>query len=189
MQSVHSRRLCLSVLLLITAVISGCAAFESSGQGTVLAEGKNLGEFQASPNPFNFDAASSRRYVITKVEVFGPGQLNGFPGDCSQGMCAAVPDEWPIVIISTKADPRCDRSNDEWFACQYALAAQCGRGEEAPHPPTYVWWARDSAGHREPHSCAYSGSALLGFVLHVRTPPTRISLVVQGRDVPIRRTP
>ena len=179
----------LGVLLLIPAVIIGCG---DSGEGRVLAEGKNLGEFEASPNPFKFDAAHARRFVITKVEVFGPGQLNGFPGECSGGTCAATPDKWPIVIISTEREPGCERSAREFAACMTPLSVQCGLGEEAPEPPTYIWWERDSAGQRMPHSCAYFGIehpsnlTLLGFVPHVRTPPTSFRLVVQGRDVPIR---
>ncbi len=192
MQRVRWCQRYLSVLLVIPAVIIGCGG---SGEGRVLAEGKNLGEFEASPNPFKFDAAHARRFVITKVEVFGPGQLNGFPGECSGGTCAATPDKWPIVIISTKREPGCERSAQEFAACMSPLSVQCGLGEEAPEPPTYIWWERDSAGHRKPHSCAYFGIehpsdlTLLGFVPHVRTPPTSFSLVVQGRDVPIRLTP
>jgi hypothetical protein len=188
---VRCRRLYLSVVLLIPAVIVGCGG---SGEGHVLAEGKNLGEFEASPNPFKFDAAHARRFVITKVEVFGPGQLNGFPGQCSAGSCAATPDEWPIVVISTEQEPRCE-SLEEFSACMTPLSVQCSLGEDFPEPPTYIWWERDSAGHRKPHGCAYFGIehpsdlTLLGFVPHVRTLPTSFSLVVQGRDVPIRLTP
>src|SRR2546423_241101 len=90
----------LSVLLLIPAVIIGCGG---SGEGRVLAEGKHLGEFEASPNPFKFDAAHARRFVITKVEVFGAGQLNGFPGQCSGGACAAAPGKRPVVLHLTRA--------------------------------------------------------------------------------------
>jgi len=182
----------LSVLLLIPAVTIGCGG---SGEGRVLAEGKNLGAFEASRNPFTFDAAHARRFVITKVEVFRPGQLNGFPGECSGGTCAATPDKWPIVIISTELEPECQSSAREFVACADLLSVQCALGEEAPEPPTYIWWERDSAGQRIPHSCAYSGIEhpseliLLGFVPHARTPPTSFRLVVQGRDVPLRLTP
>jgi hypothetical protein len=166
-----------------------------SGEGNVLAEGKNLGEFQASPNPFKFDAAQAHRFVITKVEVFAPGQLDGFPADCSANVCPRTPDEWPIVVISTEGAPACQRSARDFVGCAAALTAQCALGEEFPEPPTYVWWKKDAAGHREAHGCAYSGIAhpseliLLGFAPHVSTAPTRLSLVVQGRDVPIRPTP
>ena len=137
----------------------------------------------------------ARRIVITKVEVSGPGQLNGFPGECNGGTCAATPDKWPIVIISTRREPGCERSIQEFAACMDPLSVQCGLGEEAPEPPTYIWWERDSAGHRKPHSCAYFGIehpsdlTLLGFVPHVSGSPTSFSLVVQGRDVPIRLAP
>jgi hypothetical protein len=191
-QRVRRHRRCLSVFLLVAAVAIGCG---SSGKGRVLAEGKHLGEFEASPNPFKFDAAHARRFVITKVEVFGPGQLNGFPGACSGGSCAATPDKWPIVIISTEREPGCERLGREFAACLSPLSAQCGMGEESSLSPTYIWWERDSAGHRKRHSCAYFGIehpsdlTLMGFVPHVSTPPTSFSLVVQGRDVPIRLTP
>ena len=179
---------CLSVLLLIPVVATACG---SSGEGRVLAEGKNVGEFEASRNPFEFEAADARRFVITKVEVFGPGQLDGFPGTCSGTLCAATPDEWPIVVISAEVEPACHRSAHELIACASVISAQCALGEEFPEPPTYIWWERDSAGNREPHGCAYSGIEgesdlnLLGFAPRVRTLPTRLSLVVQGRDVPI----
>ncbi len=180
----------LSVLLLIPAVTIGCGG-SGEGRGRVLAEGKNLGEFEASRNPFKFDAARARRFVITKVEVFGPGQLDGFPANCSANDCPDTPDKWPIVVISTEEEPGCQRS----LACADALSVQCSLGEEFPEPPTYVWWERDSAGQRKPHGCVYSGIAhpseliLLGFVPHVHIPPTSFRLVVQGRDVPIRLGP
>jgi hypothetical protein len=67
-------------------------------------------------------------------------------------------------------------------------------GEEESEPLTYIWWEKDSAGHRKPHSCAYfdiapSDLAYMGFVPHVRIPPTSFSLVVQGKDVPIHVAP
>jgi hypothetical protein len=196
MQRVRWPQCCLSVLLLIPIVAAACGASGGgSGEGRVLGEGKNLGEFEASPNPFKFDAAHARRFVITKVEVFGPGQLDGFPANCSANVCPKTPDKWPIVVISTEGEPRCQRSAGEFLACADALSVQCALGEEFPEPPTYIWWNRDSAGHRDPHGCAYSGIAhpseliLLGFVPHVRNPPTSFSLVVQGRDIPIRLTP
>jgi hypothetical protein len=179
----------LSLLLLISGVAVGCG---SSSEGRVLGEGKNLGEFEASPNPFKFDAAHAWRFVVTKVEVFEPGQLNGFSGECSGGTCAATPDKWPIVIISTKQQPGCLQ---KLGACTLPLSVQCGLGEESPEPPTYIWWEKDAAGHRKPHSCAYfgiehpSGLTLLGFVPHVRTAPTSFSFVVQGQDIPLRLTP
>jgi hypothetical protein len=182
----------LSVLLLIPAVIIGCGG---SGEGRVLAEGKHLGEFEASPNPFKFDAAHARRFVITKVEVFGAGQLAGFPPDCSVTTCSTISSKWPIVVISTKREPGCQRSAQEFDACMAPLSIQCGLGEESPEPPTYIWWERDSAGHRKQHSCAYfdiahpSDLTVMGFVPHVSTPPTRFSLVVQGRNVPLRLNP
>src|SRR5580765_3259139 len=95
-------------------------------------------------------------------------------------------------LISTAEEPRCQRSPREFLACADAVSVQCALGEEFPEPRTYISWERDSAGHREPHGRAYSGIAhpseliLLGFVPHVRNPPTSFSLVVQGRDVPIR---
>lgn len=185
----------LSAVLLIPAVIIGCGG--SGGEGRVLAQGKNLGEFEASPDPFEFDAANAWRFVITKVEVFGPGQLAGFPPGCSVTTCQTTPSKkWPIVVISTKPEPRClGGSSQEFAACMDPLSVQCGLGEESPEPPTYIWWERDSAGHRKPHSCAYfdlahpSDLTVMGFVPHVSTPPTSFSLVVQGRDVPIRLTP
>jgi hypothetical protein len=60
--------------------------------------------------------------------------------------CAATPDKWPIVIISTEQGPRCQRSAREFVACASVLSVQCGLGEESPDPPTYVWWERDSGG-------------------------------------------
>ena len=191
MQTMRWPQRCLSVLLLFPAVLVGCAGSGGGGEGRVLAEGKNLGEFEASQNPFEFDPAHAKRFVITKVEVFEPGQLDGFPAGCSANVCPDTPDEWPIVVISTKVEPACQRS----LACAEALSVQCALGEEFPEPPTYIWWEGDSAGHPKRHGCAYSGIAhpsdliLLGFVPHVSTAPTRFSLVVQGRDVPIRLKP
>ena len=70
------------------------------------------------------------------------------------------------------------------------LTNQCGLLAEVPElPPTYIWWRRDSAGHRRPQRCALfdiaSDQYVIGFVAD-RDPPTQFSLVVQGRDVPIR---
>src|SRR5205807_5524780 len=107
-----------------------------------------------SPNPFKFDAAHARRFVITKVEVFGPGQLNGFPGECNGGTCAATPDKWPIVIISTEREPRCERSAKEFGACLSPLSVQCGLGEEAAEPPTYISGERGEVVRPKQHSCA-----------------------------------
>lgn len=179
-------------IALTLAITTGCGS--GGGGGRVLAEETNLGEFGASPNPFRFDAAHARRFVIKKVEVFAPGELDGFPADCSQNVCPPTPDEWPIVVISTEEEPSCQRTPDEFLACASPLAVQCSLGEESPHPPTYIWWDRDSVGKRQPHSCAYSGIAhpservLLGFFPHVTVPPTHFSLVVQGQDVPIHFT-
>jgi hypothetical protein len=194
MQAVRWPQRCL-MLLLLPAVIVGCGGSGGgSGEGHVLGQGKNLGEFEASRNLLQFDPAQARRFVITKVEVFAPGQLDGFPANCSANVCPDTPDEWPIVVISTKVDPACQRSPGAFLDCADALSVQCALGEEFPKPPTYISWARDSAGHPERHGCAYSGIAhpselvLLGFVPHVSTAPTHFSLVVQGRDVPIRLT-
>jgi hypothetical protein len=192
-EEVSSLRATLTTALLIAltvALTAGCGG-GGGGKGRVLAERKNLGEFEASPNPFKFDAAHARRFVITKVEVFGPGQLDGFPANCSANICPDTPDKWPIVVISTEEEPGCQG----FLACADALSVQCTLGEEFPKPPTYIWWERDSAGQREPHGCAYSGIAhpseliLLGFIPHVRIPPTNFSLVVQGKDVPIHFAP
>jgi hypothetical protein len=192
MQSVNWRLRALSVLLCIPAVLSGCGG---SGEGRVLAEGKNVGEFEASPNPFRFDAAVARRYVITKVEVFGPGQLDGFPPDCSINACEDMPGKWPIVTISLEPPPECRGAGGDFAACVSPLQVQCAFGEESAVTRTYVWWDRDSARHRKRHSCAYfaiahpSGSYVIAFVPHVARAPTRVSLVVQGRDAAIRLGP
>src|SRR5436309_11587242 len=187
MQRVRWPQRYLSVLLLIPAVIIGCGG---SGEGRVLAEGKNLGEFEASPNPFKFEAAHAWRFVITKVEVFGPGQLAGFPPRCSVTTCSTISSKWPIVVIWAEQEPGCLQ---EFAACMEPLSVQCAF-EESLAFPTYIWWERDSAGQRRPHSCAAfdiahpSDLTVMGFVPHVSTPPTSFSLVVQGRDVPIRLT-
>ena len=57
MQVVQWPQRSLIVLLLIPTVIIGCGG---SGEGRVLADGKTLGEFEASPNPFQFDATHAR---------------------------------------------------------------------------------------------------------------------------------
>lgn len=180
-----------ALLIALSVAITAACGGGGGGGGRVLAEGKNLGEFEASPNPFEFDAAQARRFVIKKVEVFAPGELDGFPADCSQNVCPPTPDEWPIVVISTEEESSCQRTPVEFLACASPLAVQCSLGEESAQPVTYIWWDRDSAGRRKPHGCAYSGIAhpselvLLGFFPRVSVPPTTFSLVVQGRNVPI----
>jgi hypothetical protein len=181
----------MSVLLLVPTIVCGCGG---SHEGQVLAEGKNLGTFEASPNPFKFDAAQAWPFVITKIEVFGRGQLEYFPPGCSVTTCSAtMAGEWPIVVVSTKpAAPRCFHGSGEDFAaCLSPLSVQCSLGDQ-PIAPTYIWWARDSAGRRQRHGCLYfdlahpSELAVMGFAPHVRSPPTSFSLVVQGRDVTLR---
>jgi hypothetical protein len=57
---------------------------------------------------------------------------------------------------------------------------------------TYIWWERASAGQRRRHRCAYNDQAetsdewVMGFVVKGSAAPKGFSLVVQGRDVPIR---
>jgi hypothetical protein len=76
--------------------------------GRVLAEGKNLGIFETSENPSKFDPAHARRFVITKIEAFGPGVLDDFPPDCSPNTCkSAPPDKQPVVVIWAEPEPRC----------------------------------------------------------------------------------
>jgi hypothetical protein len=157
----------------------------------VLAEGKNLGAFETSENSFKFDSAHAHRFVITKIEVFGPGVLDDFPPDCGPNTCSSSPpDKRPIVVIWAEPEQRCSAGSGDFEACVTPLTTQCGLlGAVSPEPPTYVWWRRDSAGRRKPHRCAYFDIAqdqyVMGFVTDV-TPPQHLSLVVQGRDVPIR---
>lgn len=165
--------------------------------GHVLAAGKSLGVFKASKYPFKLDSAHARRFVITKVEVFGPGVLHDFPPGCGINTCSeTVPKEFPIVVIWTQPEPRCNGgSPTDFAACTAPFTEQCDFAGSLPGPRTYIWWTRDSGGHRNRQTCAYSdiahpsGQYVMGFVTDGRNPPKRFSLVVQGRDVPIRLTP
>jgi hypothetical protein len=120
--------------------------------------------------------------------------LSGFPPDCrTTGSanalpdCSSTPDKWPIVVIWL----RCD---GDFFACTGPLEAACPI-EELRHlavRKSYIWWKRDAAGQRKRHLCVFNGQAesgdelVIGFVVEGSTAPKRFSLVVQGRDVPIR---
>ncbi len=186
-QSKKKRALIVSVVPLLV-LIAFIEWWTTPSSGRVLAEGTNLGVFQASKNPFKLDPAHARRFVITKVEVFGPGVLDDFPPDCAGTTCSATPPhESPIVVIWTEPELRCNSGSEADFeACIAPLTVQCGLGRF-----TYIWWKRDSSRHRKPHGCTYfdiahpSGHYVMGFVADGRTPPKRFSLVVQGRDVPI----
>jgi hypothetical protein len=178
------KRVVLVVLPILVPLIVVIELLTTPSSGRVLAEGKNLGVFETSENPFKFDSAHAHRFVITKIEAFGPGVLDDFPPDCSVNTCkSAPPDKRPIVVIWAEPELRC--SDEDFEACVASLTNQCG----LLGAPTYIWWRRDSAGGRKPQSCAYFDIAqdqyVMGFVTDV-TPPKRFSLVVQGRDVAIR---
>ena len=157
--------------------------------GHVLAEGTNLGVFRTSKHPFKLDPAHARRFVITKVEAYGPGVLEHFPPECGGTTCSSnPPHESPIVVIWAEPEPRCNGgSAADFAACVEPLTAQCT--PVLSH--TYIWWKRDAAGGRRRQHCAYfdiahpSGQYVIGFVTDGKAPPKRFSLTVQGRDVPI----
>ena len=169
-------------------------------QRTRFGQGKNLGVFEtsespSSENPFKFDPSHTRRFVITKIEAFGPGVLDHFPPDCGPNTCeASLPDKRPIVLIWAEPEQRCSGGSQADFeACVMPLTNQRGLlAEVFPEPPTYIWWRKDSVGHRRPQRCAFfdiaSDQYVMGFVTDL-APPKRFSLVVQGRDVSIRLKP
>jgi hypothetical protein len=181
-------------ILVPLVVIGELLTIPSSGR--VLAEGKNLGVFEtsdspSSANPFKFDPSHTRRFVIRKIEAFGPGVLDHFPPDCGPNTCDAnLPDNQPIVVIWTDPELRCSGgSGADFEACVTPLTNQCSLvATVSPVPPTYIWWGRDSARHRRPQPCAFfdiaSDQYVMGFATDL-APPKRFSLVVQGRDVPI----
>jgi hypothetical protein len=194
------KRVALIVLPILVPLIVVIELSTSPRSGRVLAEEKNLGAFEtsespSSENPFKFDPSHTRRFVITKIEAFGPGVLDHFPPDCGPNTCEAnLPDKQPIVLISAEPELRCiGPSEADFDSCGKPLTNQCSLlADVFPEPPTYIWWRRDSAGHRRPQRCAFfdvaSDQYVMGFVTDV-TPPNRFSLVVQGRDVPIRLKP
>lgn len=156
--------------------------------GHVLAEGEHLGVFKASEKPSELDSPQARRFVITKVEAYDAGVLDDFPPDCSVTTCSSSPPgDRPIVVIWAEPEQRCSGGSAADFeACVGPLTNQC-----AVELSTYIR-TRDSAGHAKLHSCAYfdiahpSGQYALGFVIDGQAPPKRFSLVVQGRNVPLR---
>jgi len=198
-QSKKRRVLIVSPILLLVAlgVIDSWHTRDTSveSKGAVLAEGR-LGAFRATGENGFTSKLTTQRFVIGKVEVFSPGTLSGFPPDClTTGTasrvpdCSSTPDEWPIVVIWL-------RCYGDLFDCAGPLDAAC-RIEELKHLPgakTYIWWERASAGQRKRHRCAYNDQAetgdewVMGFVVEGTAAPKRFSLVVQGRDVPIRLT-
>ncbi len=190
------KRLLLIVLPILVPLIVVIELLTTLSSGRVLAEGKNLGVFEtsnspSSENPFKFDPSHTRRFVITKIEAFGPGVLDHFPPDCGPNTCqASLPEKQPIVVIWADPEQRCSGSSQADFeACVMPLTNQCSLlAEVSPEPPTYIWWRRDSASRRRPQACAYFDIAtdqyVMGFVTD-RDPPKQFSLVVQGRDVPI----
>lgn len=197
-QSKKKRALIVSppiLLLVVWGVIDSWHTRDTSvlSKGTVLAEGR-LGAFKATGENSFTSKPATQRFVIGKAEVFGPGILSGFPPDClTTGTanalpdCSSTPDKSPIVVIWL----RCD---GDLFTCAGPLDAACPIEElqYLPGPKTYIWWKRDAAGHRKRHLCVYNDQAetgdewVMGFVVEGSTAPKRFSLVVQGRDVPIR---
>jgi hypothetical protein len=142
-------RVVLIVSPILVALIVVIELWTTPSSGRVLAEGKNLGAFEASENPFKFDSAHARRFVITKIEAFGPGVLDDFPPDCGVNTCSSTPpDKRPIVVIWTDPEPRCSGGSAEDFgACVAPLTNQCGLARTVSQEPfTYIWWRRDSAG-------------------------------------------
>ena len=99
------KRLLLIVLPILVPLIVVIELLTTLSSGRVLAEGKNLGVFEtsnspSSENPFKFDPSHTRRFVITKIEAFGPGVLDHFPPDCGPNTCqASLPEKQPIVVI------------------------------------------------------------------------------------------
>jgi hypothetical protein len=191
------KRLLLIVLPILAPLIVAVELLTtpSSGRG-VLAEGKNLGVFEtsnspSSENPFKFDPSHTRRFVITKIEAFGPGVLDDFPPGCGINTCrASLPDKQPIVVIWAEPELRCTGGSQADFeACVMPLTkpvqSPCGGISEAPHLHLVE---KGSASRRRPQACAYFDIAtdqyVMGFVTD-RDPPKQFSLVVQGRDVPI----
>jgi hypothetical protein len=196
-QSKRKRALIVSppiLLLLAWGVIDSWHTRDTSvlSKGTVLAEGR-LGVFKATGETFTRKPATAR-FVIEKIEVFEPGILSGFPPDCSTtdtsnslADCSPTPDSWPIVVIWL----RCS----DFFPCVGALDAACPMEELqfVRRPKASIWWKMDSAGHKMQHPCVYNDQAetggndwVMGFVAKGSTAPKRFSLVVHGRDVPIR---
>lgn len=194
------KRVLLVVSPILVPLIVVIELLTTPSSGRVLAAGKNLGVFEtsespSSENPLKFDPSHTRRFVITKIEAFGPGVLDHFPPDCGPNTCeASLPDKQPIVLIWAEPELRCSGDSEADFeACVMPLTNQCGLlAEVFPDPPTYIWWRRDPSGHRRPQRCAFfdiaSNQYVMGFVTDL-APPKRFSLVVQGRDVPIRLEP
>ena len=123
----------LPILLLVAwGVIDSWHTRDTSvlGKGTVLAEGR-LGVFEATGENALTYKPVTQRFVIRKVEVFGPGMLTGFPPDCSTTGtstalpdCSPTPDKWPIVVIWL-------RCNGDLFTCSGPLEAACPIAESS----------------------------------------------------------
>ena len=180
------KRLLLIGLPILVPLIVAIELLTIPSSGRVLAEGKDLGVFETSNSP-----SSTRRFVITKIEAFGPGVLDDFPPDCGTNTCqASLSEKQPIVVIWSEPELRCSGGSQADFeACVTPLTNECGLlAEIFAKPSTYIWWRRDSASRRRPQACAYfaiaSDQYVMGFVTD-RDPPKQFSLVVQGRDVPI----
>src|SRR6266550_4720319 len=129
-----------SPILVLLIVVSKPWTTPSSGR--VLAEGENLGVFEtsqsrSSEDPFKFDSAHTRRFVIRKIEAFGPGVLDHFPPDCGPNTCeTSPPDKLPIAVIWTDPELRCGDTAEDFEACTDPLTNQCGLlAEVFPEPP------------------------------------------------------
>lgn len=135
------KRVVLVVLPILVPLIVVIELLTTPSSGRVLAEGQNLGVFDpSSENPFKFDPSHTRRFVITKIEAFGPGVLDHFPPDCGPNTCkSAPPDNRPVVVIWAEPELRCSGGSEADFeACVMPLTNQCGplAGVFPEPPPT-----------------------------------------------------
>jgi hypothetical protein len=183
--------LAVSLLALIGNACGGGKSTSRGDGGRVLAEGANVAHFEAR----GFATQRRYRYVVTKVEVFAAGKLR-FPPGCGEtssrsNECIDVPGGRPAVVVWLRR-PACEPSPN----CLPRLSADCG-GAPLWVSGTYIWWARDPAGHERRHACvgyAYphpdpdpaQRTAVMAFAPSVQAPPTHFSLIVEGVEVPLQ---
>jgi hypothetical protein len=186
------------VLAFSLVALGGCGGSKSTGgkseSGHVLAEGADLARFEVRGT-----ATKHRyRYVITKVAVFAAGELR-FPPGCGKtysrsNACIDLPDGRPAVVVWLRR-PACEPSPN----CVPMLQAYCS-GVPPSVSGTYIWWAKDPAGHERRHACAAYAyphpdpdpaqrTAVMAFIPYVTASPTHFSLVVERAKVPLPLRP